>query len=119
MKHFLNKIKTVFAARPTNAFLLFIIGLLFSLFMLTNALYIIHPFGGWVTFAGTFTTASILYTLLFALSVSLFALWRSVNKVSVAKQSPKTRVIKIQKNYSPIDYPKGSTQAVVSGYAVA
>jgi len=119
MKHFLNTIKTAFTARPSNALLLFLTGILFSLFMLSNVLYIKHPLGGWVTSAGTFTTESILFTLLFALSFSLIALWRSVNASKIEEKSPTTSVVKIRKSYSPIDYPNGSTKAVVSGYAVA
>ena len=30
----------------------------------------------------------------------------------------KASVVKIRKNYSPIDFPRGSTQPVVSGYAL-
>lgn len=121
MKQFINKIKTLFTTRPSNAFLLFITGFLFTLFMLTNVLHFNHPFGGWVTDMGLVTTSSIMYGLLFSLSLSLLALWRSANKNELAKKSlsPKSNIVKMGDNYSPIDYPKGSTQAVVSGYAVA
>lgn len=121
MKQLINKIKTVFTTRPSNAFLLFLTGFFFIQFMLVNILYIKQPLGGWVTGIGTFTTPFILFSILLALSICLIALWLSVAKNENSKETAITKatIVKLRNNYSPIDYPKGSTSAVVSGYSHA
>lgn len=109
-----------FATKPSNAFLLFFIGFFFTQFMLVNMLYIKQPFGGWVTSIGTFTTSALLFASLLALSVCLIALWRTVAKQESLKDQRvmKGSIVKTRNSYSPIDYPKGSTTAVVSAYAL-
>jgi len=116
----IRSVKNIFTTRPSNAFLLFLTGFFFTQFMLVNILYIKHPFGGWMTSVGTFTTSSILFTLLFALSLCLIALWRSATKGKNAQESLeiKASIVKLNTHFSPIDYPKGSTQSVVPAYAV-
>lgn len=120
MKQLINTIKNGFITRPSNAFLLFITGFFFIQFMLVNILYVKHPLGGWVTSLGTFSTTSILFSLLFVLSLCLFALWRSVSKNKKPQESIelKTSIIKVQNVFSPIDYPKGTTHPLVSAYAL-
>ena len=78
MKNLKNKVKTVLATRPANAFLLFLTGFCFSQVLLLNVLYTRHPQGGLVTEFGSFSTAFMLYGFLFALALCLIALWRSV-----------------------------------------
>lgn len=124
MKHLILKIKTILSTflskKPSNAFLLFLAGFFFAQFMLVNILYTKDPLGGWVTSLGTITTASILLAVLLALSVCLIALWKSVAIKETSKELKvvKASITKVQINYSPIDYPRGSTQAVVSGYSL-
>lgn len=120
MKLLINKIKTVIQDKPSNAFLLFLTGFFFTQFMLVNILYIKQPLGGWVTSIGTFTTPFILFATLLALSACLIALWRTVT-THQRSQKPKVikaSIVRTRKSYSPIDFPKGSTTAVVSGYAL-
>ena len=113
-------VKNTLVTKPSNAFLLFLTGFFFTLFMLANILYTNHPLGGWITSVGTFTTTSILLASLTALSVCLIALWRSVATKESTKESKvvKASIVKTRIGYSPIDYPRGSTTAVVSGYAL-
>ena len=113
-------VKNTLITKPSNAFLLFLTGFFFTLFMLANILYINHPLGGWITSVGTFATTSILLASLTALSVCLIALWRSVVAKESTKESKvvKASIVKTRNSYSPIDYPKGTTKAVVSGYAL-
>jgi len=120
MKHLITKIKTILATKPSNAFLLFLTGFFFAQFMLVNILYTKHPLGGWVTPIGTITTPFILLSFLLALSLCLFLLWRSVsaNKQSKELKVMKASIVQTRNSYSPIDYPRGSTKAVVSGYAL-
>jgi len=115
MKQIINKIYTIFLARPSNAFLLFLTGFFFIQFMFANILYIKHPFGGWMTSMGTFTNASILFTLLLALSVCMFTLWLSVVKTKRLDNGKviKSSIVKSRSSYSPIDFPNGTTTAVV------
>ena len=138
-----RKIKTILstflAKRPSNAFLLFLTGFFFSQFMLVNILYTRDPLGGWVTSVGVISTPAILLAVLFALSLCLIALWKSAateessNETKVSETSvnstasvsfltPKSSMAKTQNNYSPIyspiDYPRGTTRAVVSAYAM-
>ena len=89
MNYLITKIKTVFATKPSNAFLLFLTGFFFAQFMLINILYTKHPLGGWETSIGNFTNYSIFITFLLVLSLCLFALWRSVasNAISSNKLS--------------------------------
>ena len=116
----INKIKTLLEKKQSNAILLFVTGFFFAQFMLLNILSTINPLGGWVTMIGTFTTTSILLTVLFVLVLCLIALWLSVVKQENVNETKvtKTTVVKMRNNYSPIDHPRGSTQAVVSGYAL-
>ena len=123
MKYIITKIQTTLASKPKNAFLLFITGFFFSQFLLINSLLIKDPLGGWVTSIGNFSNASILFVMLSALAICLISLWRSVTKQEQSEskkafKEAKVSIIKTQTNYSPIDYPRGSTKAVVSGYAV-
>lgn len=119
MNYLITKVKTFLSTKPSNAFLLFLTGFFFSQFMLLNILYTKHPLGGWVTPMGTITTPFILLSFLLALSLCLLLLWRSVSANKQSKESKiiKASLVKIRNNYSPIDFPKGSTRAVVSGYA--
>lgn len=121
MKYDIFKGLRYFSKGSKREVLFFINGVLFTLFMLTNVLYALHPYGGWVTEYGVISTSSILLILLVSLSLSLFALWFNVNKRSseIKANNKPASVIKTQNAYSPIDFPKGRTQAVVSGYAVA
>ena len=128
MKNLIKKIKTILSTlvskKPSNANLLFLTGFFFAQFMLLNILYTKDPLGGWVTSIGTFSTPFLLLTVLLALSVCLIALWRSVaTKVNTNENTKESKVIKAsivktRNSYSPIDYPKGTTKAVVSGYAL-
>ena len=120
MKKLINKINAIIEKKPSNAFLLFLTGFFFIQFMLVNILYIKHPLGGWVTSLGVFTTPFILMVILLALSLCLIALWKSVPKRERSNSSRviKASIVKTRNSYSPIDYPKGSTTAVVSGYAL-
>ena len=113
-------VKNTLITKPSNAFLLFLTGFFFTLFMLANILYINHPLGGWVTSIGTFSTPLLLVTVLLALSVCLIVLWRSVTTQGKPKEAKviKASIVKTRNSYSPIDYPKGTTKAVVSGYAL-
>jgi len=77
MNYLITKIKTVLATKPLNAFLLFLTGFFFTQVMLVIILYTKHPYGGWETSIGTFTTRSILVTSLLVLSLCLITLWRS------------------------------------------
>ena len=120
MNHLITRIKTVLATKPSNAFLLFLTGFFFAQFMLVNILYTKNPLGGWVTPFGTITTPFILLSFLLVLSLCLIFLWRSVNANKQSKEPKviKASIVKTQDNYSTIDYPRGSTKAVVSGYAL-
>lgn len=121
MKPIIIKLKSVLEKKPSNAFLLLLSGFLFSQVMLVIILYAKHPFGGWVTSMGTITTPFVLLSFLVALSLCLVFLWRSVATQEISKelQAVKASISKTQNNYSPIDYPRGSTQAVVSGYVIS
>lgn len=73
---------------------------------------------------GSIMTVTILISILLILSLCLALLWRSASAIEspVNLENPqeiKASVIKIQKNYSPLDYPRGSIHPVVSNYAVA
>jgi len=117
----MSGIKNVFTKRPSNAILLFITGFFFTQFMLVNVLYAKHPLGGWVTSLGTFSTSIILFVTYLTLALCLFTfLWRSVNKDRKPQESVqlKTSMVKVQNVFSPIDYPKSTTQPVVSGYSL-
>ena len=120
MNNLITKIKTILATKTSNAFLLFLTGFFFAQFMLVNILYTKHPLGGWETSIGIFTNYSIFITFLLVLSLCLFALWRSVAKQESSKEMKviKASIVKTRNSYSPIDFPKGSTKAVVSGYAL-
>jgi len=83
----INKAKTVFAKIPKNAFLFLITGFLFSVVMLLNVLHSKHPHGGWVTDMGMISTQSLLLISLAAMSISLIALWKAVDKIELTQQS--------------------------------
>ena len=85
MKKLIKKIKIAFIATPSTAFLLLLSGFFFTLSMLSNILYTIHPHGGWMTSIGTLTTRSILISSLLILSLCLIGLWRSVSKITESK----------------------------------
>lgn len=79
MNQLTNKVISILTTKPSNAFLLFLTGFLFAQMMIVNVLYTRHPQGGWETELGIFSTPSILVTILAALSLCLFVLWRSVS----------------------------------------
>ncbi|MEH6455735.1 MAG: hypothetical protein V7749_05400 [Cocleimonas sp.] len=79
MNNRITKIKTAFATKPSNAFILFLTGFFFVKTMLLIMLYSSHPYGGWETGIGTFTTSSILMSSILVLSLCLIALWRSAS----------------------------------------
>jgi len=82
MNYRITRIKQTLKKKPSNGFLLFLMGFFLSLFMLAHILYALHPLGGWVTSIGVFTTRSILLTLLLILSVLIFTLWRRLAAIS-------------------------------------
>ena len=87
MKNIINKVKSVLANKPSNAFLLFLTGYLFTQTMLVNILHTKHPHGGWDTGLGMISTHSILMVSLAALSLSLIALWRATDVSASSEQA--------------------------------
>lgn len=82
----ITKIKMAFTTKPSNAFILLLTGFFFTLSMLSNILHTIHPHGGLVTSIGTFTTRSVLMSLLFILTLCLVVLWRSAVTTKVSQE---------------------------------
>jgi len=88
MNKLTKKMKSLLKTKPSNAFLLFLMGFFLAQVLLANFLYSQQPQGGWVTALGNITTLNVLSILLFALSLCLVALWRSSSnsKTSSNKQ---------------------------------